>query len=1034
MQKPEVVREFEIATFAERKATVLCLLVGGWIGSVATAGGSPPIHFNEQIRPILSEKCFECHGPDEESRTAGLRLDVFDEAVNYGAIVPGEPAESLLVERILTDDADMIMPPPKSHKTLSDDERKLLIQWIREGAIYQRHWSFQPIPLERDESKTIDDFIDEVLVEKKLHSSPPAPAERWLRRVTLDLTGLPPSLEEINAFLGDDSPDSRARVVDRLLASSAYAERMAAEWLDVARYSDTYGYQVDRDRFVWPWRDWVIEAFDRNMPYDEFIVQQLAGDLLPNATDEQILATTFSRLHPQKVEGGSVAEEFRVEYVIDRAQTVSTAFMGLTFECARCHDHKFDPLSQKEFYQLNAFFANINESGLYSYHTNSIPTPTLRLPTEEQRDRLAQTRQYVADAEAKYAAAWESIDASAIPQLDEARKSISFAPMVSQHFDDEAAKKLSVKLVDGVQGHAAELSGDAGVPVGPADFRRWQPFSVSLWLQTPASKERAVVFHHSLGWTDAASRGYQLLIENGKLSASLVHYWPGNAISVRTPTDVPVGQWQHVVVTYDGSSRADGLRVFIDGELADCDVVEDSLTKEITTGNTHNITIGERTRDRGFTDGRVDEFEVYDRQLTSAEVSTRFEQKPLDCLQHSESFLSLSDHSRRELIAAYYDKASQNALAELTDAREKRDRLLDSIAEIMVMRELPEPRATYILDRGVYDQHNERVTPATPAALPPMGDDEPRNRLGLARWLTRSDHPLTARVAVNRYWQLFFGRGLVVTTEDFGSQGTPPSHPGLLDWLAREFIDSGWDVKQLLKTIALSNAYQRDSETAPDVRRRDPENIWLARGPVAPLTAEMVRDSALSRSGLLSRRIGGPPARPYELAVAFQPIEPDQGEGLHRRSLYTYWKRTAPAPVMVILDASTRDVCRVRRERTSSPLQALVLLNGPQYVEAAQGAATEVLKTLGENAEPVQQIERLFQSLTSRIPTTSEAAILTSLYNEQLQTFSHDKDALTQYLAIGEFEPSGAGDHVNAAALAIVAQAIMNLDDCLIKR
>ncbi|TWU15715.1 Planctomycete cytochrome C [Allorhodopirellula heiligendammensis] len=1012
----------------------LCLLVGIVIASVSTADESEAIHFNEDIRPILSENCFECHGPDEDTRAADLRLDRFEDAVDYGAIVPGEPEESVLVERILTEDADMVMPPPHSHKSLNEAQKKLLVQWIQAGATYQRHWSFEPIPTPRDASKTIDDFIDDAIARKQLKLSPPAPPERWLRRVTLDLTGLPPTLAEIDAFLADDSNSARERVVDRLLASSAYAERMAAEWLDVARYSDTYGYQVDRDRFVWPWRDWVIKAFDHNMPYDEFITEQLAGDLLPNATDDQILATTFNRLHPQKVEGGSVEEEFRVEYVIDRAQTVSTAFMGLTFECARCHDHKFDPLTQKEFYELNAFFANINEAGLYSYHTNSIPTPTLRLPTDEQRQQLADADRLVAAAAKNYSDKMAEVELDTAMTAGNSGNKVSLTPIVSQSFDDDAAKKLPVEFVEGVQGQAGRLSGDAGVSVGPADFRRWQPFSVSLWLQTPDVKDRAVVFHHSLGWTDAASRGYQLLIEDGKLSAALVHYWPGNAINVRTLADVPVDQWQHVVMTYDGSSRAAGLQIFINGKLAECEIVEDSLTKDITTGNTHNITIGERTRDRGFTNGVVDEFEVFDRRLTGVEVAERFHHRSLDELCQTETMSSLPPADRREVVTAYFNEDCQKAFTELTAARETQDRLLDAIAEIMVMRELPEPRDTFVLGRGVYDQHQERVTAATPATLPPMDDDEPRNRLGLAHWLTRDDHPLTARVAVNRYWQLLFGRGLVKTTEDFGNQGTPPSHPELLDWLARGFIDSGWNVKGLLKTMVLSQAYQRDSDAVGDSRERDPENIWLARGPIAPLTAEMIRDSALAGSGLLSAKIGGPPARPYELAVAFKPVTPDHGEGLYRRSLYTYWKRTSPAPVMLVLDASTRDVCSVRRERTSSPLQAMVLLNGPQYVEAAQGAAAQVVEELGPDAAPEKRVTRLFQLLTSRTPTRLEASILTRLYHEQMQVFSDDKNAVGEYLGIGEFDAAEATDKLSVATLSIVAQAIMNLDDCLIKR
>lgn len=953
-------------------------------------------------------------------------MDSRDDAVDYGAIVPGEPEESLLIERITSSDADLVMPPRDSHKVLSEAEKQTLIEWIRQGAEYQKHWSFEPLAVDSAGRESIDAFVDAKLREQKLEPSPPASRERWLRRVTLDLTGLPPRVPEIDAFLADDSPEAYERVVDRLLASPAYGERMAAEWLDVARYSDTFGYQVDRDRFVWPWRDWVIRAFNNNLPYEEFITHQLAGDLLPKArtpeeTEQQILATTFNRLNPQESEGGSVEEEYRVEYVVDRAQTVSTALMGLTFECARCHDHKFDPLTQKEFYKLNAFFANINEAGLYSYHTKSTPTPTLRLPTDKQREQVAAAEQAVSKAETRYADAIAAVTEQSATDANIAEKGdgpFPLSPVAAEDFDSPQAEKLPVKLIEGVDGKGIKLSGDKGLRVGQGkvNFRRWEPFSVALWLRTPDTKARAVVYHNSLGWTDAASRGYQLLIEEGRLSAALVHFWPGNAINVRTADPIPTKQWLHVAVTYDGSSRASGLRIFINGQPTESEVVQDGLTKTIGTKKDHPITIGERTRDRGFTNGLVDEFEVYDRELTVAEVRARTDGQPFD------------------LNAETIDPRVRRAQQELQLARQERDKLLDGIKEIMVMRELPELRKTHVLNRGVYNERKERVTPGTPAALPPMPDNAPPNRLGLAKWLTSPNHPLTARVAVNRYWQLLFGRGLVVTTEDFGSQGSPPSHPDLLDWLAQRFIDTGWDTKQLLKMIALSDAYRRDSRAVGGTEVKDPENIWLARGPAAPLTAEMIRDAALATSGLLSDKIGGEPAKPYELAVSFKPVKPDKGDGLYRRSLYTYWKRTAPAPVMLVLDASTRDVCRVRRERTSSPLQAMVLLNGPQYVEAAQGAAARVLEELGAGAPAEDRLVRLFRRLTSRTPDARELSVLERLYADQRETFAADKEAVSKYLSTGEFkEPEGI-DRVEIAAMAIVAQAVMNLDDYLMKR
>ena len=886
------------------------------------------VQFNRDIRPILSENCFHCHGPDNDGRAADLRLDERQAAVEYGAIVPGSPEDSFVIERINSLDPYTKMPPKESHKNLTEEQKALISRWISEGAEYEKHWSFEPIS-EYQTDLGIDDYINAKLAKKNIKASPEATRERLLRRLTFDLTGLPPEIAEVDALLADDSPDAYERVVDRLLASPTYGERMATEWLDVARYSDTYGYQVDRDRFVWPWRDWVIRSFNSNLPYDQFITEQLAGDLLPDATQDQILATTFNRLHPQKVEGGSVEEEFRVEYVVDRAQTASTAFMGLTFECARCHDHKFDPLTQQEFYKLNAFFANINEAGLYSYHTDSTPTPTLFLPSGTQRVELAAAKQAVQAAEKAYLQCCRQVQTDSFSDLT-AVSGID-GPVALQHFDSPEAQKLKVELVEGVVGKAARLSGDQGVTVEGGRFRRWEPFSISLWLQTPDVKERAVVFHQSLGWTDAASRGYQLLIEEGKLSAALVHFWPGNAINIRTEEQIQTGEWLHVVMTYDGSSNAAGLRLFLNGELAKCDVIQDSLTKDISTKPDNDIVIGERTRDRGFTNGLVDDFEVYDRRLTMAEIRYRFNQIPLTSIMSLESLASLSAVEIKELIIEQIDTDCRTGYGQLQQARKTRDNILDEIQDIMVMQELSEPRATHVLNRGLYDARLEQVSPGTPRALPPMAADAPANRLGLANWLTSRDHPLTARVAVNRYWQMIFGRGLVVTSEDFGSQGSPPSHPELLDHLAGEFIKSGWDVKQLLKKMVLSSAYRRDSTGTSESVAKDPENIWLSRGPIAPLTAEMIRDSALTTSGLLSRKIGGSPAKPYELAVSFKPVEHARGEGLYRRSLYTYWKRTGrlPQSMLVNFDASDREVC------------CQVPCKAHQYASSSDGCSTD---------------------------------------------------------------------------------------------
>ena len=698
---------------------------------------------------------------------------------------------------------------------------------------------------------------------------------------------------------------------------------MAADWLDIARYSDTYGYQVDRDRRVWPWRDWVIESFNQNMPYDQFVIEQLAGDLLPDATDQQILATTFNRLHPQKVEGGSVEEEFRVEYVADRTQTMGTAFMGLTLECARCHDHKFDPLSQAEYYQLFAFFNNIDEAGLYSYFTPAVPTPTLALPDQAQRERLAAAEhrlQEVTDSAPDPEPSEPDYIRSLIEDWEQLR-----GPIESLDFGE--AKLGANQGVEDDRGEpAVELTGDDAIGLKTGNFRRYQPFSVSLSIWIPDHKERAVIFHRSRAWTDAGSRGYQLLLEDGRLSGSLIHFWPGNALRVRTKETLPLQTWIDVAWVYDGSSQADGLRLFVDGVAQPTNVVRDQLTRPITGGGGDQIAIGARFRDRGFKGGRVARFQVWDRQLSGLEVQQLHRHQSLAPAPQPDEADEVAAEHWLEHWRLHGSPDWQAYAKELLAARQAVAEAQAASPEIMVMRELSQPRPAFVLERGNYASPTEPVSAATPEVLPPLAPEFPRNRLGLAKWLVSKEHPLTSRVAVNHYWQVIFGEGLVRTPEDFGRQGQRPTHPELLDWLATDFRRHGWDVKRLIKQMVMSRTYRQSSVASDLARQRDPENRWLSRSPSFRWSAEMLRDSVLSTSGLLVDRVGGPPVKPYELSASFKPATPDSGEGLYRRSLYTYWKRTGPAPAMMVLDASKRDVCRVKRERTSTPLQALTLV------------------------------------------------------------------------------------------------------------
>ncbi len=1005
------------------------------------AQAAEKVTFNRDIRPILSDRCFLCHGPDSATREADLRLDVEEEAykaLEFGdgshVIKPGDPQQSEVFLRISTDDPDIKMPPPESKIELTQPQVDLIRQWIQQGAEYEGHWAFIPprkaeLPVVKDQSwshNEIDRFVLQQMEARNLTPNSQAAKEKLLRRVSFDLTGLPPTLEELDAFLADDSEKAYENAVDRLLASKAYGERMASDWLDVARYSDTYGYQVDRDRYVWPWRDWVVRAFNKNMPYDQFITEQLAGDLLSDATDDQILATTFNRLHPQKVEGGSTPEEFRIEYVTDRTQTFGTAFLGLTLECCRCHDHKFDPISQSEYYQFSAFFDNIDEAGLYSFFTPSVPTPTLLMANDSQKKTMDDLQAAILAEEAKLQEVANSQQAAFQTWLKEKPDESQTVQGEMAHLDFETVGGLN-KQVDGVFGKAAQLTGDDAIGTKVGNFNRSQPFSVSLWMNTPDVKDRAVVFHRSRAWTDAGSRGYQLLIEDGKLSASLIHFWPGNAIRVKTQNQIPTSQWQHVVMTYDGSSQAAGLKLYLDGNPVECEIVRDNLTKQITGGGGDNIAIGERFRDRGFTNGLVDEFRVYNRQLTQLEVAL-LNRRP----DQQETPVQLEEEKTYEFYLSAFNEAYRAQLAAIQKKRTELNSLVDGIAEIMVMREMNSKKPTYRLERGAYDARAEEVTAKTPEVFPPLADSQTPNRLALAKWLTSAEHPLTTRVAVNRIWQMLFGQGLVRTPEDFGSQGSLPTHPELLDWLAVDFMEHGWDTKRLLKQIVMSATYRQSSDVSAAALQADPENIWLSRAPNYRLPAEMLRDNALAVSGLLVQKLGGAPAKPYEVEVSFKPTGRSKGEGLYRRSLYTYWKRTGPAPVMMTLDASKRDVCRVKREQTSSPLQAFVMLNGPQFVEASRGLAQRLLQKNGDQTE--NSLIDLFRTLTSRKPTAEELSVLKELYESQHKLFTEHPEQAKDYLTVGDLKADENLDPTLLAAMTTVANALLNFDECVIKR
>ncbi|TWT84409.1 Planctomycete cytochrome C [Planctomycetes bacterium CA13] len=1050
--------------------------------TLAHSAAGDDISFNRDIRPILSDRCFKCHGPDATNQDSDFRLDSFKSATadlgGYFAVVPGKVDESELHNRIHDDDDPM--PPADALKPLTDTEKELLDRWIAEGARFESHWAFVPLPkavaVPDPQASSefadwprgpIDQFIAKTFVKQNFQPASEAPKNKWLRRVTFDLTGLPPTRQEIADFLSDASASAKAKVVDRLLASDAYAERMTSEWLDVARYADSYGYQQDVERFVWPYRDWVINAFKQRMPYDDFITWQLAGDLLPNPTREQLLATAFNRLHSHKREGGVAVEEFRVENVADRTHTVSTAMMGLTMECCRCHDHKYDPITMKDYYSLSAFFDNIDENGLISYFTDAVPTPAMPLPDSQQQQTLDALKAKLAKAEAEWKV---QVDQQSDPAFGEWLQTLRTKEMmpgkVAEIFFDEtkeiineeneesvdpnnfalvnrfgkdASSPIANHLVDGHLGKAIKLTGDDAVEIpGVGHFKRHDPFSFSLWIWSPEVQTRGVIYRRSRGWDDAGSIGYELTREGSKLSAKLCHFWPGDAIAIETTVPLEAKQWYHVVVTYDGSSRAAGLKIFLDGKLSETTVVKDHLTRNISEwGDSYekndqfDLAIGSRYRDRGFVGGKVDTFEVFDRQISAIEVAQLFDGHSLEeLLRAPES--ELTQHKRaclREYYLSAIDNDARHSRKSLRAARAAVNTHMDTIPAIMVMRETAEPHQTHVLKRGVYDAKGERVTPRPPSFLPSMPDELPRDRLGLARWLTSPDHPLTARVAVNRYWQLMLGQGLVRTPEDFGNQGEIPTHPELLDWLARDFVASGWDVRGLLRQIALSATYGQTSVVSKQQRDKDPTNRYLARGTNVRLSAEMIRDNILATSGLLVRDVGGPPVKPYDLALAYTPLDVDKGDKLYRRSLYTFWKRSSPAPVMMTLNTPTRAVCRMRREITDTPLQALVLLNGPQFIEASRVMAAELLSQYGES--PFEVTRDAFLRLTSREPTKQESEILVEMYQQQYQAFAKTPKLATEYLNNGDASVKSDAAPSHLAAAAVLVNSIMNLDECV---
>ena len=1041
------------------------------------------LDFNFDVKPILSDKCFLCHGPDKAKQQAGLRLDdaaaAYSELVNNPgkqAIRPGSLRDSEMFHRITSEDPDYKMPTPESNLQLTSREKAVLIKWIKDGAEYKPHWAFakpepQTPPKVKDSywaQNPIDYFILNRLEKENLSPSSEADKALLLRRLTFDLTGLPPTETEIKAYMQDNSHTAYEKQVDRLLASPHYGEKMAIDWLDLARYSDTHGYTVDFYRDVSPWRDWVIESFNQNMPYDEFIRWQIAGDMLPNASREQILATTFNRLHPQNLEDGIIDEEYRVEYVVDRTSVLGTGLMGLTVACARCHDHKYDPISQKNFYEFYSFFNNINEAGLIP-RESSTPVPTLMIPTKEQEEiirflekaveeKLHDVKETEKGQEASFDE-WVNTTGyrNILPrlpnngliahfELDNNLKN-SLQPSEIGKMDLAFSKEEKPNYTTGYNDQGLLMNGDAWLDLDKVGiFQRKDAFSIGLWVHVPEALEEGVFFHKGKGTGLHGYRGYHLKLKEHKLELMMAHTAPDNAIIEYTTETIPKNKWIHLMLTYDGSSKASGLRVYLDGREMETKTVIDNLYKDIIFFNYEDriypepiepgLQIGGRWRGTGIKGAVVDEIVVYDRVLSEIEVLNIANPEVLQTLAaKNPNQLNAVDQSL--LKAHYLATHSSNLKKQQKELQLVRTTLFDSlenVKEIMVMKEMEQPRKTYILERGLYDAYGEEVYPNVPNRIFPWLKDLPKNRLGLAQWLTHPDHPLTARVAVNRYWQNYFGRGIVKTTGDFGNQGALPSHPKLLDWLATKFVQSGWDVKALQKLIVMSATYRQNSLASDELMEKDPENILLARGPKVRLSSEMMRDNVLSASGLLNPTIGGESVRPYQPKGLWKmnanTYVQDVGDKLYRRSMYTIWKRTVPNPTLSIFDQPERNECTVRRQKTNTPLQALVLMNDPTYLEAAK----VIGETITKDGATKESIAKAYQRITGKEPSREELDLLKKLQFNEYNIFKENKEKTKGWLEAGAYIIEDSLDVYMVAANSIVASVIINSDASITKR
>ncbi len=1045
---------------------VRVLLSAAALSSPAVVLAEEPLEYNRDIRPILADNCFACHGPDSAARQADLRLDQRDAAIEMGAITPNDADASELVRRVLSEDHSEQMPPPETKKTLTAEQKKTLRRWVEQGAEYEPHWSLitptrPELPAVRNQAwirNPIDNFIGARLEAEGLTPAAEADRRTLARRAALDITGLPPTPEEVQRFVADPAPDAYEQYVDRLLKSERWGEHRARYWLDYARYADTHGIHFDNFREMWSYRDWVIAAFNSNMPFDQFTIENLAGDLLPDPSLDQVIGSGFNRCNMTTNEGGIIDEEYLVLYTRDRTDTTAQVWMGLTAGCAVCHDHKFDPLSQQEFYELAAFFNNTTQ-GARDGNIKDTP-PIINVPLDEDRERWV-----ALESEIPAARQWlEERRQSAQPEFDQWATSADVAALTAKVPVDALALHLPLDAGEGevvsavVNGEGREfplpatatwVDADAGKALQPqgtaaeigefGDIERDQSFTLAAWVKLPANDGNGAICSRM----DNANgyRGWDFWLQRRQIGTHIINSWPGNALKVVGKAQVPANEWTHVAVSYDGSGKAAGVKVFYNGQPQETLVEADALTETIKTEVPFKL--GQRNTADPISGVALHDLRMYSRALAAAEV---------DALARISRFVNIlakpaeqrSDAERNDLYnwwLASFDETFQVLTAEVTKLEGEQNAIKSRGTIAHVMNEKPEPAMAFILNRGEYDQRLDQVSPETPAALPAFPGDAPRNRLGLAQWLLLPEHPLTARVTVNRCWQEVFGTGLVKTSGDFGVMGELPSHPELLDWLAVEFRETGWDVKRLYRLMVTSAAYRQSAATTPEKLEKDPQNRLISRGPRFRMDAEMVRDYALATSGLLSGTVGGPSVKPYQPEGVWEAIamnvsntakyERDSGESLYRRSMYWFWKRMAPPASMDILNAPNREYCVVRRERTNTPLQALVTLNDEQFVEAAKALAELTLQEGGQSFD--QRVDFIGQRLVSRSFRPEEVAIIESSLAELAAYYDAHPDDARALLNVGEMETDAAMQAPELAAWTMLTNQLMNLDEVLNK-